>query len=415
MARYLVEYEVTRRDEVLRALKALAVPVVGEVMNYFIVDIPPAMEYRVRELPGVIDVIPERVYYVAFVPVEVKLRKLAPMLMNPVTAPQALALSAEMDVGKYYWVTGESRKALGADKAQAAGVTGRGVKVAVIDTGVDPTLMDLLGTPAESCMRAEPVPWDENGHGSHVSSTCCGRGAADPHGKILGVAPGATLKAFKALGFGVGTGLTSEIMKAILRAGEWGAKVINMSLGADIKPGERWDVSKDPLCRAIKYVSSKYGAIVCVAAGNSGRGYASTPGICPEAVTVSAVDHEFRVADFVSRGHPQYVEERKPEVAAPGVNIHATCATASLIDNMQWMDGPRRACISGTSMATPHVTGLMALWVQYLRGKGVPDEEITASMVKDIVRRYGGGWSEDVGYGVPRFEWVVSYWEEVLK
>jgi subtilisin family serine protease len=81
---------------------------------------------------------------------------------------------------------------------------------------------------------------------------------------------------------------------------------------------------------------------------------------------------------------------------------------------MQWMDGVRRASISGTSMSAPHASGVVALWVEYLRGRGVPDRDINVYMVKDIIRRYGRPYDPDYGHGVINFEWVVRYYEEVL-
>ncbi|RLG86309.1 MAG: hypothetical protein DRO39_03490, partial [Thermoprotei archaeon] len=68
-----------------------------------------------------------------------------------------------------------------------------------------------------------------------------------------------------------------------------------------------------------------------------------------------------------------------------------------------------------TSMATPHVAGLVALWVEYLRRQGVPDSEINVALIRDIIRRYGRGWDSVYGYGVPKFSWVVQYYEEVLR
>ena len=411
--RYMVRVEPGRLEEVRGALRAMGIPVVRAVWDYLVVDIPPELAPRIQEIPGVVEVVPERAYRIAaFMPVERKLQMLYGMLVNPLTTPLALARSAQIDAGKYYWVTSESRKHLGADEADRLGIQGEGVKVAVLDTGIDPTVEDLLGVLGESAMEPQPVPLDENGHGTHVASTACGRGALDPHGRLLGVAPKAQVRAFKCLGMGIGTGSTSDIVEAILKAWQWGAKVINMSLGADIAPGERHNEEADPICRAIRLVA-RDNVIVCVAAGNSGEGYASTPGICSDAITVGAIDAEGIIADFSSRNHPDYEERQKPEVVAPGVNIHATTATGSMIDVMQFMDGIRRACISGTSMATPHVSGVVALWVDYLRRQGVPDGEINVALVKDIIRRYGKPWDPEYGHGTPRFEWAVWYYEAV--
>jgi len=411
--RYIVEIEPGMYEQVRRGLRALGIRIVREIPPYWIsIDIPPQLAERVEALPGVVRVSRERVFRIAaFIPVEKKLAQLYGLLVNPLTAPMALMRSAQLDKGKYYWVTSESRKALGAGEADKLGIQGEGVKVAILDTGIDPTVEDLLGTPSESTMEIQPIPIDLNGHGTHVASTACGRGAWDPHGKLLGVAPRASVFGIKCLGLGIGTGSTSDIVEAILKAWQRGAKIINMSLGSDIQPGERHDEEADPICRAIRLVA-RDGVVVIVASGNSGEGYASTPGICSDAITVGAIDVEGKIADFSSRKHPDYVDRRKPEVVAPGVNIHATTATGSLIDVMQFFDGIRRACISGSSMAAPHVTGIIALWVEYLRKHGV---EPDVNMVKDIIRRYGKSWDPVLGHGVPEFSWVVNYYEEVLK
>jgi len=414
VARYMVRFDPRRADEVKRQLRTLGVTIVKQVLDYVVVEMPPNLIPRVEAIPGVIEVVPEVTYRIAeVVPIEVKVARLYPLLVNPLTLPIALIESARMDSGKYHWATGNSRATVGADVADRLRVTGKGVKVAVLDTGVDPTLEDQLGVWGESTTTGQPLPWDENGHGTHVISTCCGRGAPDPYGRLLGVAPNADVFGVKVLGYGAGFGSTSDIDDGILRAWKAGAKILNMSLGADIKPGARGDEGRDPICRALRLVE-RDGVIPVVAAGNSGPGYASTPGFCSDAITVGAVDRDLKIARFSSRGHPDYVDRGKPEVVAPGVYIRATVSTGSLIDVMQWMDGFRRASISGTSMATPHAAGVIALWVEYLRGRGVPDRDINVSMVKDIIRRYGRPYDPDYGHGVISFEWAVRYYEEVL-
>jgi hypothetical protein len=169
-----------------------------------------------------------------------------------------------------------------------------------------------------------------------------------------------------------------------------------------VEPGEHHDPSACPLCRFIEDLAAR-GYIFCIAAGNDGPGYASCPGLSRGAITVAALDKSLRRADFSSCKHPDYLALRKPDLGAPGVNIGST--TTGLIAAMNWYEGPKISFISGTSMATPHSSGLMALWTEYARKKGV---ELTRDVVMDMLRTYST-WDEEVGYGCPRFEWIVDY------
>jgi subtilisin family serine protease len=402
MARYLVEAEPARLEEVRRALKALGVKVVKQVLDYISVEMPPELVPRVEALPGVVRVVEERVYRVQVeIPVDRKLEAFL-RLGGPVN-PLALAWSAAVGLGKDRWPTSQSRRVLGADIADSMGITGRGVKVAVLDTGFDwsPQLwsVDYM----DSTLEGDPIPIDNNGHGLWCITCIKGSAVPTPYGVNEGVAKGSSIASIKCLGYGLGTARTSDVIEAIASAYNWGAKVVSMSLGSDVKPGERHDPEACPLCSLIKTLSDR-GVLFAVAAGNSGKGYGSCPGMSPGAITVAALKKDLKVADFSSREHPDYLRLGKPDVGAPGVNTGAS--STGLIAAMEWYDGFKTAFISGTSMATPHVAGLLALWVEYARRRGV---ELNRDTVMDIIRHYSGGWRPDVGYGVPRFEWVVDY------
>lgn len=213
---------------------------------------------------------------------------------------------------------------------------GEGVKVAVIDTGVDCGHPDLRCDFSSGANFVEPGlrPMDDNEHGTHVAGTIAGRGAA---GGVLGVAPRATLLPVKVLD-AEGAGRLSDIIKGILWAADAGADVINMSLGGDI--------DSPAMERAVEAALAA-GVVVVCAAGNSGPdpdtvGY---PAGYPGVIAVAASDNRDRVALFSSRG---------PAVAliAPGVNITSTAPGGGV------------RTLSGTSMASPHVAGLAALAVQ---------------------------------------------------
>ncbi len=219
--------------------------------------------------------------------------------------------------------------------------TGNGVKVAIIDTGIDRDHPDLAPNivTGRNFITGAPDPnnfEDDNGHGTHVAGTLA---AADNGSGLIGVAPEADLYILKALGSD-GLGTASDITRAI----EWasglngGTKVdvINMSLGGS--------VDDDILHRAIDNAYGNLGIVVVVAAGNGGPGSDSVwyPGQNPNAFTVAATDANNVIADFSSRGSAV-------DVAAPRLNILST-----------YLDGTTKV-LSGTSMAAPHVAGLVAL------------------------------------------------------
>ncbi|MEM1681049.1 MAG: S8 family serine peptidase [Sulfolobales archaeon] len=398
MPRYLVEFEPDKQEEVYRGLKSLGITPIRKVLKYWSVEAPPEAVPRIESLPGVVRVVEERTYRI-LMPVEVKLAKFLEMggPLNP------LALIWAAGFRKDRWPTSESRKVLEANIADEMGISGRGVKVAVLDTGFDATVQKPMADYMDSTLEGDPLPLDSNGHSTHVLTTICGGRMPTPWGWLEGVAKGVQIATIKCLGYGVGTARTADVIEAIANAYNWGAKIMNLSLGADIKPGEAHDPETCPLCSLITALSDR-GVIFCVAAGNSGKGYASCPGASPGAITVAALKKDLSVADFSSREHPVYIRLNKPNVGAPGVDVGSS--TTGLIATMEWIDGPKVGFLSGTSMATPGVSGLLALWVEYARRKGV---ELTRDVVMDVVEHYSSGWRPDVGYGVPKFSWIVDY------
>lgn len=237
------------------------------------------------------------------------------------------------------------------------GVNGAGVKVAVIDTGIDYTHPDLGGCLGAACRVAggydfvnhDADPRDDHGHGTHVA------GIIAANGTLKGVAPGATLLAYKALDQ-YGNGSESDIIAALEQAVTDGAKVANLSLGG---PGD----AADPMSQAIDNATAA-GMLSVVAAGNSGPSYLSvdSPGTARTALTVGATDKSWVMASFSSRGYTADGQNlvMKPEVVAPGVNIYSTVPATGMLGNPS-----RYATLSGTSMATPHVAGSAALLLQW--------------------------------------------------
>ncbi|MEU8418878.1 S8 family serine peptidase [Amycolatopsis japonica] len=233
---------------------------------------------------------------------------------------------------------------IGAPEAWRSGFTGKGVKVAVLDTGVDASHPDLAGkVVAAKDFSGGGDPTDRHGHGTHVASTILGSG-----GRFQGVAPDAGLLAGKVLGDD-GSGGWSEIISGMEWAVAEGAKVINLSLGGE----DGADI--DPLEAAVNRLTKEHGVLFVIAAGNEGErgaGTVGSPGSADAALTVGAVDRADAPAPFSSRGPRRGDNAVKPEITAPGVAIVAAKA------------GGDHQPMSGTSMATPHVAGAAALLVQ---------------------------------------------------
>lgn len=262
-----------------------------------------------------------------------------------------------------------------APEVWAHGYTGKGVVVAVVDTGVDYNHEDLKNNIWTNSKEIagngidddgngyidDNYGWnfadqnnntlDDNGHGTHVSGTIAGEN--NNYG-VTGIAYDAKIMPVKALDSS-GSGSYSSISKGIRYAVDNGANVINLSLGGGS--------SNRTLESAINYASSK-GVIVVMAAGNDGDSspdyparYASKSGIA-----VGAVDKNNNLADFSNRSGTNPIAY----VTAPGVKVYSS------VPNNQY------ATYSGTSMAAPHVAGIVALMLS-------ANSNLTDAQVRQIV------------------------------
>ncbi|MEU0646438.1 S8 family peptidase [Streptomyces umbrinus] len=271
----------------------------------------------------------------------------------------------------HIWLDGVRRASLdksvpqiGADKAWASGYDGKGVRIAVLDTGVDATHPDLKDqVVAARNFTPSPDATDKYGHGTHVASIAAGTGAASPAGSagaFKGVAPGAELLNGKVLD-DEGSGDDSGILAGIEWAAEQGADVVNLSLGGGDAPG------LDPLETAVDKLSADKGILFAVSAGNDGEFGEQTigsPGSAESALTVGAVDGDDKLAEFSSRGPRVGDGGIKPDVTAPGVDITAAAAPGSVIEQEVGQNPEGYLTISGTSMAAPHVAGAAAILKQ---------------------------------------------------
>ncbi|WP_328414236.1 S8 family serine peptidase [Micromonospora sp. NBC_00389] len=257
--------------------------------------------------------------------------------------------------GKVHPTLEHSVPQIGAPTAWAAGRDGSGVRVAVLDTGVDATHPDLAGRIAEEQdFSGSGSARDGHGHGTHVAATIAGSGAASG-GLRKGVAPGARLLIGKVLDDG-GSGYDSSIIAGMEWAARSGAKVVSMSLGGSATDGT------DPMSQAVNDLTAETGALFVIAAGNEGAPRTvGTPGAAAAALTVGAVDRDDNLAEFSSRGPRIGDNGLKPEITAPGVGIIAARAAGT---TMGTPVGDAYTQASGTSMATPHVAGAAAILAQ---------------------------------------------------
>lgn len=260
--------------------------------------------------------------------------------------------------GKVRTVLDQSVPQVGAPAAWKAGLTGKGVKVAVLDTGYDQRHPDLEGRVASSkVFTGEPSVQDGNGHGTHVASTVAGSGAASG-GKYKGVAPDADLLVGKVL-TDDGFGQDSWIIAGMEWAAASGADVASMSLGSGYPEDQ-----SGPLAQAVNRISKATKTLFVVAAGNFGEyGPESigSPGSAEEALTVGSVSKSDVMSSFSSRGPVPGDQRVKPDLVAPGESIVAARAEGTLEDVKV---DESYARLDGTSMATPHVAGAAAILVQ---------------------------------------------------
>jgi len=212
------------------------------------------------------------------------------------------------------WIsTIDSRKVIGADIAEDEGFTGQGKTVAVIDTGVridHPQVqfgaqeynaqLEAAMSPA-NLLRLPMFPTpalDDNGHGTHCLTTIGGKEAYSTLGyPVKGVAPRANMIAIKALGYGIGSGLTSDVIKGMEIALEKNVDVISMSLGSE---------GGDNTFPTAKIVNEHPEKIWVIAAGNSGPNSKTvcTPGCAREAITVGAYSIRDKVPSYFSSRGP---------------------------------------------------------------------------------------------------------------
>ena len=244
--------------------------------------------------------------------------------------------------------------------------TGKGVTAAIIDTGVYPhkdlTQRENRIVYFRDYVNNKKKAYDDNGHGTHVAGIMASDGITSG-GKYRGIAPGIKIISLKALN-SVGEGKVSNILAALdwvwKNHKKYGINIVSLSLGASGTEGRQID----PLIKAAEKLWDS-GIVVVAAAGNSGPANFTidSPGVSPKIITVGCCDDKHTatrkddtVAEFSSRGPSPYTKY-KPDILAPGVNVTS-------LSNSK--DGYVK--MSGTSMATPVISGCCALLIEKYPG-----------------------------------------------
>jgi serine protease AprX len=280
-------------------------------------------------------------------------------------------------------------------------LTGKGVTIAVIDTGIYPhrdLAPRIIGFKDFINNRTEP--YDDNGHGTHCAGDAAGNGLSSS-GRYTGPAPESNVVGVKVLDR-MGSGSLETVMKGV----EWciqynetntsnSIDIISMSLGSTAQPYD--NENADPMVQIVEQ-AWEVGIVVCVAAGNEGPDAQTiaSPGISDQVITVGALDDrntiekrdDDDVASFSSRG-PTIYGQVKPDILAPGVNIISLRSPNSYLDKLQKSNrvGSDYFTLSGTSMATPICAGITALIIQH-------NPAITPQEVKRVLKSNTDLWTD---------------------
>ena len=306
------------------------------------------------------------------------------MLGEASVPPAVGAVPPVLEPGAAAWNETRFTWGLQATISSASRYTGRAIKVAILDTGIDLHHADFVGRiiASKSFVPGQPVQ-DGNGHGTHCAGIACGpvRPAGVPR---YGVACDAQLYVGKVLSDS-GSGSDRTVIGGLEWALDHGCEVISMSLGSETMPDEPFIEDYDLIGKD----ALRSGSLIVAAAGNESKrpGHVApvgSPANCPSFFAVAAIDRDMQVAPF-SCGKRTNLDGGDVDIAGPGVDIFSAYPM------------PRGyARLLGTSMAAAHVAGVAALYAESDASyRGIA---LWGSLVQG--RRFIGGSVADVGAGL---------------
>lgn len=287
------------------------------------------------------------------------------------------------------------RKALGIDILHSAGITGKGINIAIIDTGIFSGHKDLrkniIGF--KDTVFYKENPYDDNGHGTHVAGIVAGTGEVSG-GFYRGIAPDSGILVIKALN-SKGKGKAGSVIDAIDwiigNKSRYGINIVNISVGTlSEESNKKEELENLKLLNRVEELWD-IGLAVVVAAGNNGpgNGTVTIPGISRKVITVGVSDdykginrgRNEMIKNYSGRGPANCI--MKPEIVAPGSGI-VSCS------NKQYGYAQK----SGTSMATPIVTGSIALLMS--KNPGITNKEVKMKLRENAIdlnySKHHQGW-----------------------
>ena len=318
--------------------------------------------------------------------------------------------------------------AVNAGAAATYKLDGTGIGIAVLDSGVN--YADDLDYPTTRVVynqdfTGEGRTNDPYGHGTHVSGAAAGSGYDSNFAKIStrtfkGIAPNANiinLRVLNSQGAGSDSAVIAAIQRAIALKSQYNIRVMNLSLGRPVYGS----YTQDPLCQAVESAWNA-GIVVVVAAGNQGRnnnggidgyGTITSPGNDPYVITVGAMKTmntpgrtDDQIASYSSKGPTLYDHVVKPDLVAPGNQVRSTYGMASSMQTYLWANysvthlpasyyllnqypgsvSGNYDILSGTSMATPVVSGAAALLIQ--QHPSLTPDQVKARLMKTAYKTF---------------------------